>query len=184
MSTIKRSVSYFNDHWENDAEHSYQVAMAAWAADDQYALQLDHEKLLKMALVHDLVEVYAGDTDSFAPEEVRAQKVVNEHNALEKIKSNFPDLTEIHALIEDYETKSSLESKVINIVDKIIPVLHDYKTNSEYYKDRKISVEKYEAWLLDKSGYEALPESLKKIVDDALADVKNTYKNVFYVQEV
>ncbi|WP_261870205.1 HD family hydrolase [Psychrobacter sp. JCM 18901] len=47
---------------ENSAEHSWHLAMACWSIAELFALDVNHEKLLKMALVHDLGEIDAGDT--------------------------------------------------------------------------------------------------------------------------
>jgi putative hydrolase of HD superfamily len=51
---------------ENDVEHSYQLAMLAWYLADSNGLSLDKNLLLRYALVHDFVEVYAGDTPVYS----------------------------------------------------------------------------------------------------------------------
>ena len=50
---------------ENSAEHSWHLAMACWAVAQHFKLDVNHEKLLKLALVHDLGEIEAGDTFSY-----------------------------------------------------------------------------------------------------------------------
>lgn len=63
---IKRDIpKYHNVEPENDAEHSYQLAMMCWYITTIENLNLDINKILKYALVHDLAEVYAGDVSLY-----------------------------------------------------------------------------------------------------------------------
>lgn len=60
---IKRVVyNTGEDRLENDSEHSYQLTMIAWYIMDAYKLDLDRDLVIRYCLIHDLVEVYAGDT--------------------------------------------------------------------------------------------------------------------------
>ena len=61
---------------ENSAEHSWHLAMACWAVAQHFKLDVNHEKLLKLALVHDLGEIDAGDTFLYADK--RSQAHVDE----------------------------------------------------------------------------------------------------------
>ena len=72
---IKR-VIYANgeDRNENDAEHSYQLAMACWLVVETKKLKLDLNKIVKYALVHDLVEIYAGDTYFYSTDKNMQEK--------------------------------------------------------------------------------------------------------------
>lgn len=75
FAAVERVIRYRKDHFENDAEHSFQLAMLCWSANHQYALSLLDEKIIKYALIHDLVEVYAGDTDAQDdPEKIKTKK--------------------------------------------------------------------------------------------------------------
>lgn len=51
---------------DNDVEHSYRVAMLCWMIIEEYKLKLDINKVIKYALIHDLVEVFAGDISIYA----------------------------------------------------------------------------------------------------------------------
>lgn len=62
------------DTHENDIHHSFSVGMLAWMIHDKLQLQLDMAKVMHYAMVHDLVEVYAGDVNSYASEQVRNNK--------------------------------------------------------------------------------------------------------------
>src|SRR5579872_5224896 len=85
FSLVKRNVGYRKSHRENDSEHSFQLELIAWSANHQYKLGLDDEKILKLALVHDLVEVYTGDIDAHSSKKLNEIKKENERKALQKL---------------------------------------------------------------------------------------------------
>lgn len=105
------------DRLENDTEHSYNLTMMAWAIVAKDKLPLDLDLVIKYALVHDLVEVYAGDT--FALDEVaNLDKAAREHEALEQLLSD--DLTfDFAQVIEQYEKLEDEESKFVYSLDKL-----------------------------------------------------------------
>jgi 5'-deoxynucleotidase YfbR-like HD superfamily hydrolase len=107
---------------ENDAEHSYELTITAWYLIDSLKLKLDLNKVLKYCLVHDLVEVYAGDIDPFMypNTEITKLKAENEENALKKISLEFPEFAELSEWIKEYEKKADEESVFVYVLDKVI----------------------------------------------------------------
>ena len=77
------------DRFENDAEHSFLLATAGCALAEQMSPKLDLGKISQYALVHDLVEVYAGDTTIWASPEKHATKTTREAEALKAIEQRF-----------------------------------------------------------------------------------------------
>lgn len=77
------------ERFENDTEHSYQLAMVAWFLIEQDKLNFNKELCFMYALAHDLVEIYAGDTYIFDKNKVSSQSY-RERKALIKIKKRFP----------------------------------------------------------------------------------------------
>lgn len=181
FSEVKRSVGYRDRHWENDSEHSYQLAMAVWVLNKKYKLKLDEAKLFKLSLVHDLVEIYAGDVDAHGKKGIK-EKRENENRAFEKLKNNYPELKNTFSYIPEYREKKTIESLLVNIADKTIPIRHVYTRNWDYYKKRKVSEENWFRWYYEKTKYERLPKSLKKIVDDLAEEVRTNYKKLFYAR--
>lgn len=115
------------DRRENDAEHSYSLSMLAWYLADIIAPSLDKNLVIKYALVHDLVEAYAGDTYAHTTDtNLRATKQQREEDARRRIESEFPDFTEMNGLIEAYERRDNPESKFVYAVDKLVPLLTMY----------------------------------------------------------
>lgn len=179
FSEVKRSIGYRVRHLENDAEHSYQLAMAVWAINKKYNLKLDESKLFKLALVHDLVEIYAGDVDAHG-KTGHKEKKENEKKALLKLKKNYPELNFIFQHVSEYEEKKTLESLLVNMVDKAIPDKHIYRLGGNYYKKRKVTIDDWESWYYEKTRYEKLPKSLKKIADDMADEIRTNFKKMFY----
>jgi len=104
---------------ENDVEHSYTIAMLCWYIYEHNGLELNLEKILQYALVHDLVEVYAGDVNTFAGEKARSQKHTDEQLALKKLSAEFEQFPSLIASISAYEERADEESLFVWSVDKI-----------------------------------------------------------------
>jgi putative hydrolase of HD superfamily len=141
---IERTIYRPTDKKENDIEHSYQVAMLAWFLRDQFGLSLSQEKLLKYALVHDLVETYAGDTPVFVKHETYSieTKKEREEKALIKIKKDFCNFKDLTDNIESYEKREDEESIFIYELDKLIPALNIYMDNGYGWKKLGLNLEK------------------------------------------
>ena len=179
FASITRNVAYRDGHLENDAEHSYQLAMLSWAANRQYNLGLSDEKLLKLALIHDFVEIFAGDTDSFDKKRTLDKKE-REKKSLLKLKREYPQYEDIWKEISEYEKKDSPEAVLVNIIDKFIPDINAYFSKYDYHHVRKIDISQWEKWLFSKIDYDTLNPKFKKLVDESLKDMKTRYKEVFY----
>ena len=100
-----------NPGTENDVEHSYGLALTCWFLQPHIAPELDLQKIFSYSLVHDLVELHAGDMYFLLNKEQAKQKKLNEAKALKTIESkwkmDFPDLVQ-H--ISNYEEKVDEES--------------------------------------------------------------------------
>lgn len=110
---------------ENDTEHSYNLAITAWFL-ASYFPELKQEQVIKQALVHDLVEVYAGDTYIYADEATLASKASREAEAAKKIKDEWADFPEMTEYIEIYEARESNEARFVYALDKIMPIITIY----------------------------------------------------------
>lgn len=120
---VERLVYSSNKRRESDADHAWHLAMYAWLLGSHHDKKIDLLKVIKMALVHDLVEIYAGDTNGHASMEDRLVKQEREKEAADKIFSMLPkELNlELRNLWEDYENKLSNEAKYVWALDKIAP---------------------------------------------------------------
>lgn len=128
LELVERMVYRPSDRKENDVEHSYQIAMMAWFLSDQFNLKLSTEKLIKYGIVHDLIEVYSGDTPVYSKDPINTAetKKEREDKALIVLKKEFSDFKELIETIENYEKKVDEESTFVYEIDKIVPALNIY----------------------------------------------------------
>lgn len=124
---------------ENDTEHSYNLALMAWFL-AQYFPRLDQNKILRYALVHDLVEVHAGDTFIYADAATLATKKEREEAALRQLEQDWPDFPDLIATIKNYETHASEEAKFVYALDKIMPILVIFLGEGYTWKQEKITL--------------------------------------------
>jgi len=110
---------------ESDAEHSWHLAMMVLLLKDELGEKFDLEKTIKIALVHDLIEIYAGDCWPANKKEIEEKKA-REKNSAEKLFSQLPkDLRkEIEGYWQEYEDAKTVEAKTVKALDKIVYPLH------------------------------------------------------------
>lgn len=124
---------------ENDAEHSWGLALLACALAPQIDPKLDVGIICQFAVVHDLVEVYAGDTPNFAPEEEKAQKDERERLALQKLKTNFQAVPWVTSTIEQYEHQDTPEAHFVRSLDKTLSLLQEFASEGQIFHDYNIT---------------------------------------------
>lgn len=165
------------DRMENDVEHSYELAMLAWYIISIKKLNFNIDLVIKYALVHDLVEVYAGDTYAHTTDkELKESKVEREESALEKLEMEFIEFPDIFDLIKKYNSKKDLESKFVYALDKIEPILDIYTNDGRTWKERKITID----MIVDikKDKVKSDPE-IEKLFYEILEILKREEQNLF-----
>lgn len=134
---------------ENDVEHSFHLAMAAWYLSDDFP-ELDRDKLIRYALIHDIVEVHAGDTFFWADEAEKSTKVDREAAALKKIAVDWKEFPELAATMEEYEAKQNEEAEFIYALDKIMPMIVIMNAGGKTWHDHGITFEQQRKAKLEK----------------------------------
>ena len=136
---LRRNLTVDGSKRENDAEHSWHLAMMAMIFEEYSAEKVDIEKVLKLALVHDLVEVYAGDTfaydvkgneDKLDREILAAEKLFG---TLENEQGAF-----VRSFWDEFEEKKTPESCYANAIDRIQPLFLNYMTNGHTWKQGNV----------------------------------------------
>ena len=131
--------TYINggDRLENSAEHSWHLAMACWSISRSFQLNLSEEKLLKLALVHDLGEIDAGDTFLYSSERDLAHTAERKCiKRLQRHKGNaISDLSEIW---EEQETGNSMEAKLLKAIDRLLPFLLNISSKGKSWQQMGI----------------------------------------------
>jgi putative hydrolase of HD superfamily len=129
------------DRQENDAEHSWHLAvMAILLAEYAEGESVDILKVLKMVLVHDLVEIDAGDTYCYDDEAARG-KLERETQAADRIFGLLPDDQgrELRALWDEFEGMATPESRFANALDRLQPLLLNYHTNGRSWQEHGVT---------------------------------------------
>jgi len=126
---------------ENDTEHSFQLAFLGWYLVSSQKLNYDTDLIIKYSMVHDLVEIYAGDTYFESDQSLKDTKEEREKQALKQIESKFPYFPEMTNLIREYEERNNRESQFVYALDKMIPVLNIYLDKGRSWKRDKVTFE-------------------------------------------
>lgn len=112
---------------ENSAEHSWHLAMACWSIAEAFELEVNHEQLLKMALIHDLGEIDAGDTFLYA--DTRNDAHIKERDGIARLQSERGNgIANLSKIWEEQETGDSAETQLLKVVDRLLPFLLNIKT--------------------------------------------------------
>jgi putative hydrolase of HD superfamily len=131
-------VLHANRH-ENSAEHSWHLALAAWLLAEHANQPIDTARVIRMALIHDLVEIDAGDTfiyDSTG----NLEKAAKEEKAANRIFGLLPadQGPEWRALWDEFERRETAEAKFAYALDRLMPILHNYFTDGRSWKEHGI----------------------------------------------
>lgn len=119
---------------ENSAEHSWHLAMACWAVCRSFNLEVSEEKLIKLALVHDLGEIDAGDTFLYSKDRSTAHKA--ERRCVERLRDHpGNDVSELAELWEAQETGRSNEALLLKAVDRLLPFLHNLASEGRTWRE-------------------------------------------------
>lgn len=123
---LRRSLILGSSRQENSAEHSWHLAMMACILHEHANQPVDLLRTLKMLLVHDIVELDAGDT--FAYDLTGAvTKAAREQAAADRIFGLLPadQAAELRSLWEEFEARESAESCFANGLDRLMPMFHN-----------------------------------------------------------
>jgi 5'-deoxynucleotidase YfbR-like HD superfamily hydrolase len=148
--TIERDLTLpLPDHRaDNDAEHSWSLSILSIALAPEIDSSLNVGLVAVFATVHDLVEVYAGDTPVWSSKDQLATKKEREDQSLKRLKSEFPYFSTLFSYIDQYETKSTKEAQFVYALDKFLNMLSIIEDKGHYYKEKnKITKVKYDAQL-------------------------------------
>lgn len=135
LKLVFRNTTTHSDRKESTAEHSWSASMITIILMNELKKEfpdIDELKIIKLALIHDIVEVYAGDVMAF-DEEARKDKEKIEKEALNKLMSVNPEFgQQLHDLWHEFEDKKSIEAKIAKAADAICPMFQRYYSKQSY----------------------------------------------------
>jgi len=170
-SILCRTMLVDGSRRENDAEHSWHIAVMALIFEEYATEPVNVSRAVKMCVVHDLIEIYAGDTFAY---DVRgnADKAERESAAADKLFAQLPSEqgAEIRSLWEEFDAMQTPDAKYAACMDRLQPFLHNTLTDGHTWVESgtaRQSVEKRMAIIKD-----FMPEVYKwveKNLDNAVA---------------
>ena len=127
---------------ENDAEHSWHLALMAVFLSEYAKEPVDVLQVIKMVLIHDLVEIDAGDTYLY-DEAGNGTKAAREQKAAERIFNILPgdQAEELFQLWQVFEDRKTPESKFANTLDRIQPVLLNDATEGRAWREHDVCID-------------------------------------------
>ncbi|NLJ74310.1 MAG: HD domain-containing protein [Firmicutes bacterium] len=156
---------------ENDVEHSWHLAVMAMVLQEYSAEPVDLTKVLKMVLLHDLVEIDAGDTFCYDPE-ANLDKAQREEAAADRIYGLLPadQRDEYRALWEEFEEGRTAEAKFAACLDRLQPLIHNYKTNGGTWMMHQVTSEQVKKRMEPvKEASSILGKYVQWIIEDSIA---------------
>lgn len=155
--------------FENSAEHSWHIALMAVVLAEHSNERVDLPRVLKMLLVHDLVEIDAGDTPAFGEQ---GDKSDREALAADRIFGLLPEdqRDEFVVLWREFEARETAEAKFANAVDRLLPPFQNLANAGGSWRDFSVTRARADARLSPiGDGSEVLWEAVSRALDEGEA---------------
>ena len=153
---------------ENDAEHAWHMAIMAYILREYANEEVDITKVMLMCLIHDIVEIDAGDTYAYDAEGLKTQKA-REDAAKQRIFSMLPDdqKTEFISLFDEFEQAESAEARFAHSMDNLQPlILNNSNGGSDWIEHGVRADQVYGRQQGTRPGSEILYELTDKIIKE------------------
>jgi putative hydrolase of HD superfamily len=168
---LRRTILLDRSRRENSAEHSWHIALTVLVLSEHaQGKSLDFLRVLKMLLVHDLVEIDAGDTYCY-DDQGRKDQARREEKAANRIFNLLPvDQAGIfRELWDEFEARKTPESKFANALDRLQPFLHNYFTEGQTWKKNRVKKDQVvERMLPVNDGSPFLWNYVSALIEDAV----------------
>ncbi|WOO41636.1 HD domain-containing protein [Rubellicoccus peritrichatus] len=150
---------------ENSAEHSWSLCLAAMTLIPVVEPELDTLRVIEMLLIHDIVEIDAGDTFCYADQ---TGKIEKENLAADRIFGLLPHdaAQKFHQRWDEFERRETAESRFANALDRIFPLLQNYHNKGGTWIEHGITFEQvFQRNREIANGSEALWDYARRIIE-------------------
>lgn len=161
-----------NSRRENDAEHAWHMAVMAYLFREYANENIDISKVILMCLIHDVVEIEAGDTYAYDEEAKKSQRE-REEIAKKHIFGMLPSDQgrELEALFDEFEAQETAEARFAKAMDNLQPVLLHEANGGGDWKEHEVTKEQImRRQEKTRHGSEELFEVIKDIIDKHIAE--------------
>jgi len=138
-SVFRQTLLIDHTRHENDAEHSWHFAMCALLLREYAAPEVNVDRAIRMALVHDLIEIYAGDTFAY-DDSGNMSKEAREKAAADKLFSKLDDDQglELRALWEEFDAMETPDSLYAAALDRLQPLINNHMTEGHTWVEHGV----------------------------------------------
>jgi putative hydrolase of HD superfamily len=169
-TVIRRTPLLDGSRRETDAEHSWHVAMMAVLLAEYADEDVDIGRVVRMLLIHDIVEIDAGDTFIYDDEAV-AMQGQRQETAADRLFAMLPveQGRELRALWEEFEAQESADARFAKAMDRLQPLLHNYFTRGGTWREPGVTADRvHERKRLIGRGSSHLWAYARTLLDDAV----------------
>ncbi len=155
---------------ETDAEHSWHFALMAMTLHEYAGFEVDLDRVIRMAIVHDLVEIYAGDTFAYDAKGYE-DKEQREREAADKLFALLPGAlaAEYRALWEEFDRMDTPDSKYAAAIDRLQPFLSNYATDGHTWVKHGVSADKvYKRMAPIETALPELWPFVERVIEEAM----------------
>ncbi|MBQ1915298.1 MAG: HD domain-containing protein [Selenomonadaceae bacterium] len=156
---------------ENDAEHSWHMAIMAYLLREHANEEIDIAKVMLMCLLHDIVEIEAGDTYAYDAEGLKTQKE-RENAAKEKIYSLLPEdqKKELMSIVDEFDAYTTAEAKFAHAMDNLQPLMLNHSNDGGDWREHKVTAKQvYGRQEKTRLGSEVLYQATDEILRENIA---------------
>lgn len=167
---LRRTKLFNSDRPENDAEHSWHLAMMTIVLAGHSDTPVDVLKVLKMVLIHDIVEIDAGDTFIYDTQKSHTN-TDNETIAAKRIFGLLPDeqAEELIAIWQEFEEGQSNEAKFAKTMDRLEPLLQNTSNNGGTWREFDVDYNKvYEKKKVIRESSPSLWSYAEKLINESV----------------
>ena len=168
---MRRTMLMDRSRQENSAEHSWNIALIVLVLSEYVeADNLNLLRVIKLLLTHDLVEIDAGDTYCYDETGIQDQKE-RETRAADRLFNILPEdqAKSFRGLWDEYEDRKTPESKFANALDRFQPLLHNYFTHGQSWRQHGIQKQQVLSRMQPVAeGASLLWDYVTSLIDDAV----------------
>lgn len=168
----RRSYLISGSRLENSAEHSWHLSLMTLLLAEFSNVPIDVPKVMRMVIVHDLVEIDAGDTFCYDTEG-NCTKAERETLAADRLFGLLPEdqAGDLRGLWEEFERAETAEARFAGAIDRLMPVLHNLRNGGRGWSEHGVKYDQvFERNSVIAHGSEALWTRIKQELEKALQD--------------
>jgi putative hydrolase of HD superfamily len=170
-TVLRQTLLMDSSRQENSAEHTWHLAVMAVLLAEYANSPIDLRRVLTMLLIHDIIEIDAGDTFAY-DDKGNLDKHERETLAAERLFGLLPtdQATELRAAWDEFEEQVTPEARFANAMDRLQPLLHNYHTGGAAWRKHGVTADRVMVRAGQVAqGSEELFEYARALVEDAVS---------------